>query len=158
MDWGGVWTLAVCKGRLLHSPLTLRTGFDICRGLEFFSKYGSNIRAITDMLFKPVNEKQYIADIREDTENFADRSSGITPDLQNLNHQSNHSSKIFVIKPGPTPQTTCLTIPTSFLQKAPSRKAAAKRHEALCCLAITRLFVALQDGFSNTLLTSYSPT
>jgi hypothetical protein len=59
-------------------------------------------------------------------------------DVQALDHQVNHSSKIFAIRPGSTRQNSRLTIPTTFLQQtlgeALSRKAAAKRHEAFVLL------------------------
>ena len=91
------------------------------------------------MLLKPVNEEQYIADICEGAEIFADRPSEIVLDLQGLWHQSGPSSKIFAIRPGETPRTSRLTIPTTFLQEtlgeALSRKAAAKRHDAFTLLS-----------------------
>jgi len=91
------------------------------------------------MLLKPVNEEQYLADIHEGAENFADQSSGVVLDLQGLKHKNDHSSKIFAIRPGETPRTSCLTIPTTFLQEtlgeALSHKAAAKHHEAFALLS-----------------------
>jgi len=90
------------------------------------------------MLLKPVNEEQYIADIRVGAAIFVDMPLETVLDLQGLNHQHDLSSNIFAIRPEETPQTTCLTIPTTFLQetlaKALSRTAASKRHEAFMLL------------------------
>jgi hypothetical protein len=98
-------------------------------------KYGSNIRAITDILLTPQNEEQYLGDIRAGAAKFADTSSAVMLDLQSLEYGSD---QIFALRCEKGTLAPYLTIPTTFLVTtlgvALSRKAAAERHKALVLL------------------------
>ena len=87
--------------------------------MKLFKKYGSNIGAVTDILRIPEYEKRYLEHVRAGAANFAASSLSIMRNLEGLNYQDDHSSKIFAVRPerdATATRTFYLTIPTPSLR------------------------------------------
>jgi len=108
--------------------------------VHLFQKYGSNIRAIVDILGTPAKEDTYLTDVRAGASNFANDFLTVLSDLRNLDFGSKVSSKIFTVRPDNlVSRQPVLRIPTSFLAAtlglALARQAVAQQHAAFTMLS-----------------------
>jgi len=108
--------------------------------VDLFRKYGSNVRAIIDILDTPAKEVTYLTDVRAGASNFATDFSNVLSDLRNLDFGSKASSKIFTLRPNNlVSRQPILRIPTSFLAAtlglALARQAVAQQHAAFTMLS-----------------------
>jgi hypothetical protein len=84
--------------------------------VDLYRKYGSNIRAIVDILDTPAKESSYLTDVRAGASNFAIEFSTVLSDLRNLDFGSKASSKNFTVRPDSSvSREPVLRIPTYFL-------------------------------------------
>ena len=101
---------------LLCSPLTHHTSFHSnLNGLTLFRKYGSDIRGITDMLYKPENEEHYLSQVQGAAAKFARNYRTIIGNLDMLDYGADNSSVIFTAKPTRSHKEARVIIPTDFL-------------------------------------------
>ena len=108
--------------------------------MDLYRKYGSNIRAIVDILDTPAKEASYLTDVRAGASNFAIEFSTVLSDLRNLDFGSKASSKIFTVRPdNSASREPVLRILTYFLAAtlglALARQAVAQQHAAFTMLS-----------------------
>ena len=108
--------------------------------MNLFRKYGSNVRAIIDILDTPAKEDTYLTDVRAGASDFATNFSNVLSDLRNLDFGSKDSSKIFTVRPNNlVSRQPILRIPTSFLALtlglALARQPVAQQHAAFTMLS-----------------------
>jgi hypothetical protein len=105
--------------------------------VDLFRKYGSNVKAIIDILDTPAKEDTYLTDVRAGASNFATDFSNILSDPRNLDFGS---SKIFTVRPNNlVSRQPILRIPTAFLAAtlglALARQAVGQQHAAFTMLS-----------------------